>query len=85
MLDILKFANALAAIVIVFHPIIYFLLKKWPNSYVYFVHLAAFGVVPKLDDFDLSFKNMIIGTIFKTIVFWFFGFFVALFYNILTF
>ncbi|OGZ66321.1 MAG: hypothetical protein A3C50_01270 [Candidatus Staskawiczbacteria bacterium RIFCSPHIGHO2_02_FULL_43_16] len=81
MLNVTGFANALAMIVIIFHPIIYFLIKKWPGAFTYFVRLATLGVIIKPDGFDLSFKNMLIGTLFKTILFWAFGFFLASFYN----
>ena len=82
-LNIITFANALGLIVVIFHPIIYFLIRRWPRFFEYFVRLATFGVVLNVEAFELSFKNMLIGTILKTVLFWLFGFFLALFYNLL--
>jgi hypothetical protein len=84
MLNTLAFANTFGLIVLVLHPLIFFAIKTWPKKYVWLVHISAFGIVPHLGGFDMSVRNMVIGTVVKAILFWCIGLLGASVYNFLT-
>lgn len=81
MLKIIPFANTLAIIDLILHPLFHLWISIAPRSYEWVMHLFVAGLNLQVTDFDSSFTHIALGTIVEALAFWILGASFALIYN----
>lgn len=79
--NVLAFANTLAVIDLILHPLFHLWVSVAPGSYEWAMHLFVAGLNLQVTDFDSSFTHIALGTIVEASAFWLLGASVALIYN----
>lgn len=80
-LNIFAFANTLAIIDLILHPLFHIWIYVSPESYEWLMHLFVAGLQLNVTAFDSSIPHIILGTVIEAGVFWLLGVFVATLYN----
>ncbi len=81
-LDQLAFANTLAIIDLILHPLFRLWVRISPESYVKTMHLFVAGLQLRIDPaFDLNLMNLVIGAVLEAAAFWVLGYMIAYLYN----
>lgn len=79
--NVLAFANTLAVIDLILHPLFHLWVSVAPRSYEWAMHLFVAGLNLQVTDFDSSFPHIALGTIVEASAFWLLGASIALIYN----
>ena len=81
MFKVIAFANTLAIIDLILHPLFHFWIYIAPRSYEWMMNLFVAGLHLQITEFDTRFSHIVLGTILEASVFWIFGAAIALLYN----
>lgn len=81
MFKVIAFANTLAIIDVILHPLFHLWISVAPRSYEWMMNLFVAGLHLQVTDFDSSFGHIVLGTIVEAATFWILGAMVALIYN----
>ncbi len=81
MLKVIPFANTLAIIDLILHPLFHLWISVAPRSYEWTMHLFVAGLQLEVTDFDSSFAHIALGTVVEASTFWILGAMIALIYN----
>ena len=79
--NVIAFANTLAIIDIILHPLFHLWVSVAPRSYEWAMHLFVAGLKLEITNFDRSFTHIALGTIIEASAFWILGASIALIYN----
>ncbi len=79
--NVIGFANTLAIIDIVLHPIFHTWVAIAPDSYEWAMNLFVAGLRLEVTQFDTSLSHILLGTVVEASVFWLLGASIALIYN----
>ena len=79
--NVLAFANTLAVIDLILHPLFHLWVSVAPRSYEWAMYLFVAGLNLQVTDFDSSFTHIALGTIIEASAFWVLGASIALIYN----
>jgi len=80
-LNVLAFANTLAIIDIILHPLFHIWVSIAPKSYEKLMNLFVAGLHLQVTEFDINIGHIFISTIIEAAVFWILGAAIALIYN----
>ena len=78
---VIAFANTLAIIDLILHPLFHLWILVAPRSYEWAMNLFVAGLHLKVTDFDSSFMHIALGTIVEASAFWILGAMIAIIYN----
>ena len=81
MFKVIAFANTLAIIDLILHPLFHLWILIAPRSYELAMNLFVAGLHLQVTDFDSSLTHIALGTIVEASAFWLLGASVALIYN----
>ena len=81
MFKVIAFANTLAIIDLILHPLFHLWISIAPRSYEWAMNLFVAGLHLQVTDFDSSFIHIAFGTIVEASAFWILGASIALIYN----
>ena len=81
MFKVIAFANTLAIIDLVLHPVFHFWISIAPRSYEWTMNLFVAGLHLQVSEFDSSLYNIILGTFIEALAFWVLGASIAFIYN----
>ena len=81
MFKVIAFANTLAIIDLILHPLFHLWVSIAPRSYEWAMHLFVAGLQLQLTNFDSSITHIALGTIVEASAFWLLGASIALIYN----
>ena len=81
MLKVIAFANTLAIIDLILHPLFHLWISVAPRSYEWAMNLFVAGLHLQVTDFDSSFTHVALGTIVEASAFWILGASFALIYD----
>ncbi len=81
MFKVIAFANTLAIIDLILHPLFHLWISIAPRSYEWAMHLFVAGLQLQVTDFDSSLTHIALGTIVEASAFWVLGASIALIYN----
>ena len=81
MFNVIAFANTLAIIDLILHPLFHLWISVAPRSYEWTMNLFVAGLRLEVTNFDSSFVHIAFGTIVEASVFWLLGASIALLYN----
>ena len=81
MFKVIVFANTLAIISLILHPLFHLWVYIAPSSYEWMMNLFVAGLNLRVTDFDLSLSHIALGTIIEAAAFWVLGAMIALIYN----
>ena len=84
MFKVIAFANTLAIIDLILHPLFHLWISIAPRSYEWEMNLFVAGLHLQVTDFDSSLSHIVLGTIVEASAFWILGAMIALIYNKLT-
>ena len=84
MFKVIAFANTLAIIDLILHPLFHLWISIAPRSYEWVMNLFVAGLHLQVTDFDSSLSHIVLGTIVEASAFWILGAMIALIYNKLT-
>jgi len=84
MFKVIAFANTLAIVGLILHPLFHFWISIAPRSYEWAMNLFVAGLHLQVTDFDSSLSHIALGTIVEASAFWILGAMIALIYNRLT-
>ena len=79
--NVIGFANTLAIIDIILHPIFHIWVAVAPGSYEWIMNLFVAGLHLEVTHFDTSLSHILLGTVVEASVFWLLGASIALVYN----
>ena len=79
--NVLAFANTLAVIDLILHPLFHLWISVAPRSYEWAMNLFVAGLQLRVTDFDSSLTHIALGTIVEASAFWLLGASIALIYN----
>lgn len=79
--NVIGFANTLAIIDIILHPIFHVWVAVAPDSYEWVMNLFVAGLKLEVTGFDTSLSHILLGTVVEASVFWLLGASIALIYN----
>ena len=79
--NVIAFANTLAVIDLILHPLFHLWVSVAPRSYEWAMHLFVAGLKLEVTNFDSSFTHIALGTIVEASAFWVLGASIALIYN----
>ena len=79
--NVIAFANTLAIIDIILHPLFHLWVSISPRSYEWAMHLFVAGLKLEVTHFDSSFTHIALGTVIEASAFWVLGASIALIYN----
>lgn len=79
--NVLAFANTLAVIDLILHPLFHLWISIAPRSYEWAMNLFVAGLQLQVTDFDSSLTHIALGTIVEASAFWILGASIALTYN----
>jgi len=82
--NIIAFANTLAIIDLILHPLFHLWISIASRSYEWMMNLFVAGLHLQVTDFDSSLSHIALGTIVEASAFWVLGAMIALIYNKLT-
>jgi len=81
MFKVIAFANTLAIIDLILHPLFHLWISVAPRSYEWTMNLFVAGLHLQVTDFDSSLSHIALGTIVEASAFWILGAMIALIYN----
>lgn len=81
MFKAIAFANTLAIIDLILHPLFHLWISIAPRSYEWMMNLFVAGLHLQVTDFDSSLSNIAFSTIVEASAFWVLGAMIALIYN----
>ena len=81
MFKVIAFANTLAVIDLILHPLFHTWVWTSPRSYEWTRNLFVAGLHLQVTDFDSSFSHIVLGTVVEAAAFWMLGAMIALIYN----
>lgn len=81
MFKVIAFANTLAIIDLILHPLFHLWISIAPRSYEWAMNLFVAGLQLQVTDFDSSLSHIALGTIVEASAFWILGASIALIYN----
>ena len=81
MFKVIAFANTLAIIDLILHPVFHFWISVAPRAYEWMMNLFVAGLHLQVTDFDSSLSHIVLGTIVEASAFWLLGAMIALIYN----
>ena len=81
MFKVIAFANTLAIIDLILHPLFHLWISIAPRSYEWAMNLFVAGLQLQVTNFDSSLTHIALGTIVEASVFWLLGASIALIYN----
>ena len=81
MFKVIAFANTLAIIDLILHPLFHLWISIAPRSYELAMNLFVAGLQLRVTDFDSSLTHIALGTIVEASAFWILGASIALIYN----
>jgi len=81
MFKVIAFANTLAIIDLILHPLFHLWISIAPRSYEWTMNLFVAGLQLQVTNFDLSLTHIALGTIIEASAFWILGAMIALIYN----
>ena len=81
MFKVIAFANTLAIIDLILHPLFHLWISVAPHSYEWAMNLFVAGLHLQITEFDSNFSHIVLGTIVEASAFWVFGASIALIYN----
>ena len=79
--NVFAFANTLAVIDLILHPLFHLWISIAPRSYEWAMNLFVAGLQLQVTDFDSSLTHIALGTIVEASAFWVLGASIALIYN----
>lgn len=79
--NVIGFANTLAIIDVILHPIFHAWVAIAPDSYEWAMNLFVAGLHLEVTQFDTSMSHILLGTVVEASVFWLLGASIALIYN----
>ena len=79
--NVIAFANTLAVIDLILHPLFHLWISIAPRSYEWAMNLFVAGLQLQVTDFDSSITHIALGTIVEASAFWLLGASIALIYN----
>jgi len=79
--NVIAFANTLAVIDLILHPLFHLWILIAPRSYEWAMNLFVAGLQLQVTDFDSSLTHIALGTIIEASAFWLLGASIALIYN----
>jgi len=79
--NVIAFANTLAVIDLILHPLFHLWISIAPRSYEWTMNLFVAGLQLQVTDFDSSLSHIALGTIVEASAFWILGAMIALIYN----
>ena len=79
--NVIAFANTLAVIDLILHPLFHLWISIAPRSYEWTMNLFVAGLQLQVTDFDSSITHIALGTIVEASAFWLLGASIALIYN----
>ena len=79
--NVIAFANTLAVIDLVLHPLFHLWISIAPRSYEWAMNLFVAGLHLEVTHFDSSLAHIVLGTILEASAFWVLGATIALIYN----
>ena len=79
--NVIAFANTLAVIDLILHPLFHLWISIAPRSYEWTMNLFVAGLQLQVTNFDLSLTHIALGTIIEASAFWILGAMIALIYN----
>ncbi len=81
MFKVIAFANTLAIIDLILHPLFHLWISIAPRSYEWMMSLFVAGLHLQVTEFDSNIWHIILGTVFEVAAFWILGAMIALIYN----
>ena len=81
MFKVIAFANTLAIIDLILHPLFHLWISVAPRSYEWVMNLFVAGLHLQVTGFDSSFVHIALGTIVEASAFWILGAMIAVIYN----
>lgn len=81
MLKIIPFANTLAIIDLILHPLFHLWVTVAPRSYEWAMHLFVAGLQLRVTEVDSSLGHIVLGTLIEASAFWILGASLASIYN----
>lgn len=81
MFKVIAFANTLAIIDLILHPLFHLWISIAPRSYEWAMNLFVAGLHLQVTDFDSSLVHIALGTTVEASAFWLLGVSIALIYN----
>ena len=81
MFKVIAFANTLAIIDLILHPLFHLWISIAPRSYEWAMNLFVAGLHLQVTDFDSSLLHIALGTLVEASAFWLLGASIALIYN----
>ena len=79
--NVIAFANTLAVIDLILHPLFHLWISIAPRSYEWTMNLFVAGLQLQVTDFDSSLSHIALGPIVEASAFWILGAMIALIYN----
>ena len=77
----IAFANTLAIIDLVLHPLFHLWVAFSPRSYEWFMNLFVAGLKLDVTNFDSNVLHILLGTVIEASLFWVLGYTIATLYN----
>ena len=81
MFKVIAFANTLAIIDLILHPLFHLWISIAPRSYEWAMNLFVAGLQLQVTNFDSSLTHIALGTIVEASAFWVLGASIAFIYN----
>lgn len=81
MFKVIAFANTLAIIDLVIHPLFHLWISVASNSYERTMNLFVAGLHLQVTEFDSSLSHILLGTVLEAAAFWVLGVMIASIYN----
>ncbi len=81
MFRVIAFANTLAIIDLILHPLFHLWISIAPRSYELTMNLFVAGLHLQVTEFDSGFSHIVLGTVLEASAFWILGAIIALIYN----
>ena len=75
------FANTLAIVDLVLHPLFHLWVAFFPRSYEWFMNLFVAGLKLDVTGFDSNILHVLLGTALEASLFWILGYAIASLYN----
>jgi len=79
--NVIAFANTLAIIDLILHPLFHLWVSVAPGSYEWAMHLFVAGLKLEVTNFDSSLAHIALGTVVEASAFWILGAMIASIYN----
>ena len=79
--SVIAFANTLAIIDLILHPLFHLWISLAPRSYEWMMNLFVAGLRLQVTNFDSRLSHIALGTVVEASAFWVLGAMIALIYN----